>query len=592
MSPSAARLEFDTYYARVEDPSITHVVNADSAMLLSRDGWSCDAALALYPVPPVQHRTFAYRLFVPSVYADGQYTIELPRLDGFGKLPEIELAGSADPEFDVEVDQHALAAQGEQLAGYSAHSIVLRPRDAGRGRVRAVDLDVDALVRQSPAAQALVDPDTTTFSRTLELAFEAPAELAVMPPVRRAVVLIDGSRSITDAGRERLQRFAAAYFEALIEVDAAVEVVIFDREVQRVYHDFVPARWGAQDIAKLEIAGANGSEVGEAMAFARGLLAEPSAATGADWIVVLSDLDLRRDYDVAHEQALAAASAVRVHVVHTLPGSSFSPAAATEPWTLVARSAGGMAWDIDNSGTSPNFADELVSPRRIWKLEMELELADGGHESSTLDRWIAAGSLRKWYDDDFPGAALTRASFVGEVWGQRRAWTSVPDDLHGRRLAGALATHSNTDLSDAVLTALAFHAQVVSPHTSAWILAQFEGTAPAPTSVLGSTSCFGGGHSRSFGCGGAHSCHAGHSVSNIDFAMLAQEAVSRCRPSGTGSYAFETTDVEIVAVASDNRCLAEQTWATDIRPTYSVGRKQVTVHHTDGDVTKVDVVAG
>jgi hypothetical protein len=591
LDPDEADARFDAYYSGSGSGSGEKVVgDSDTAVLMTRDDWRCDVDLAIWPVPPVQQRTVAYRVFIPSVYEQGRYTIELPSLAGYGLTPELELTGlSNDAEVLAAIGNTELSV-GTTLDGAHSHTIVLSPRDPGRGRVRAVDLDVDTLVTNTPAAAARLAPDSGILPRMLEAELEAPAELAKLPGVRRAVLLIDTSRSVSDYQREQLQQFGAAYFEALAAMDTRVEVVLFDREVRRVYHDFVPAAWGAEDLVKLDIQARNGSEVGGAVAYARALLSEPSEVGGADWIIVLSDLYLRSDFDVGAQLEAAEHANTRLHVVRAIYGKiPFAPAAGDDPWTAVARAGGGMAWE---SADGSLFADELVSPKRIWNLDLELELADGSHHSEALESWLAAGQRREWSDYDHAGPALVRAAFVGEVWGQRRAWTASPDPIEGMRTAAAFATNDpSSQLSDAVRTALAFHAGVVSPFSSAWALAQFDGAAPSPTHGLGYGNCGGGSYGSSTRCGGVISCsHPGMSTA-IGFDVLAQEALDRCGLVGDGGFSFETTDLEIVAVAGSNRCVKQQTWATDIEPTESAGRKRVTVAYAGGRVTGVDVAS-
>lgn len=589
LDPDQASARFDDYYFGTGVADGKTAFNSDTAMMLSRDGWGCQADLGIWPIPPLQRRTFAYRVFIPSSYQQGQYVVELPSLDGYGLTPTIEITELRDDEVLATIGADLLKV-GTTLAGAGSHTIVLSPRDVGRGRVRVVDLDVDALVANTPVAAAKLAPDSGPLPRLVEAELEAPAELVDLPPVRRAVVLIDASRSVSDHDREQLQELGAAYFEALAEHDAKVEVLLFDREVRRVYHDFVPARWGAEDLPKLDIEARNGSEVGEAVTHARALLAEPSAVEGADWILVLSDLYLRSDFDVAAEREAATKSAARMHVLREGAGEhEFGPAAGDDPWTAVARAAGGMAWDTDGGA---GWADELVRPKAIWNLALELELADGEHRSEALDRWMFAGERREWIDYAHAGSGLTRVAFVGEVWGQRRAWTGGPDERAGKRAAAALATHDPSELlSEAMRTALAFHAAVISPFSSAWVLAEFDGAARVPIHGFGIGGCFGGSYGSSTRCGGVIGARRGALTAPLGFDVLAQQALDRCEPKVDGRWSFETTDLEIVAVTSSNRCLTEQTWATDIAATESHGRKRVTIGYQSGRVIDVEIAS-
>jgi hypothetical protein len=589
LDPDDANARFDAYYLADGVAPDQMAGDSNTALLVTRDDWACDVDVSIWPIPPVAQRTFAYRVFIPSVYDEGRYTIELPSFANYGLTPELKLAGLTDAELLATVDNLELDSEGTTLDGARSHTLVLSPSDPGRGQVRAVDLDVHALVHNTPTAAAKLAADAGELPRMLEAELAAPATLAQLPPVRRAVVLLDASHSVSDYDREQLQNFGAAYFEALAKTDARVEVLLFDREVRRVYHDFVPAAWGADDLGKLEIEIRNGSEVGEAVDYARALLAEPSEVSGADWIIVLSDLYLRSDFDVTAEREAADDSAVRLHVVRELgSGDDFGPAVADDPWTAVARAAGGMAWETDGGFA---WADELVSPKYIWNLRLELELENGSHRSEPLDHWLEAGRRREWSDYAHAGPAMVHAAFVGEVWGQRRAWTASPDPIEGQRTAAALATHDPaSQLSDAVRTALAFHAGVVSPFSSAWALAQFEGAAPAPAFGYGIGGCGGGSFGSSTRCGGARSSHCGGLWSPVGFDVLAQQALDHCGTRDAGQLEFETTDLEIVAVTSAHRCMTEQTWATDIASTDSYGRKRVTVAYAGGHVTNFEVV--
>jgi hypothetical protein len=588
IDPEIGSQRFEAHYAGPDDLTIKPALDSDTAVLMSRDTWGCDAELSIYPIPPLARRTVRYRVFVPGRYDHGRTTIDLPSFDDYGLIPTLELAPFSDRSVVVTVDGSELDG-GAQLSGARSHAIELEPRDTGLGRVRAVDLDVEALIAASPAAQAKLSPDAGAHPRVLEIDFEAPAELAKLPPVRRAVIVLDASRSLSASEREQLQRFGAAYFEAL-PADARVEVVLFDRKVRRVYHEFVPAAWGAVDLPKLDIADGNGSELGKAVAYARELLAEPSAVEGADWILVLSDLALRSDFDVAAEQAAAAAGRARMHVVRRVGNEQFFPADDGDPWTALARTTGGMAWVAGRDGSS--FADELVSPRRIWELELELEFADGQHRNDYLGRWHEAGRLIEWFDYEHQGAALSQAALVGRVWGQRRAWTATPSELGGRRSAAALATDDPYRvLSEAARTALAYYAGVISPFTSAWALAGFDGAAPGPLSVSGVGSLYGSSHGYTTRCGGAAARVAKSPPTPMSFAELAQQALDHCKITGDGHYAFETTDNEIVAVTGSKRCITEQTWATDISPALARGRKRVSVEYVGGNVIAAPAVA-
>jgi hypothetical protein len=571
------------------------VMDADTAVHMSRSEWGCEATLEVYPIPPMRSRTVSYRVFVPSVYDQGVHTIELPALSTYGRATSIEIdPASSDPEYELRVDGQPLPTTGSSLDTDREHLLEFTARDGGRGHVSAVDLDLSALVAAAPAALAAlpVELPVAELPHVLLSNFEAPIELAQLPPVRRVVVVVDASRSVDDQARRQLVTLAGAYLEQLAPVGTSApvqaEVLLFDRQVRRVYHDFVPASWVGQDLPKLEIADGNGSELELAIESARGLLERPTSADGADWIIVLSDLYLRHDFAVEASRLAAADATARIHVVrvneHYAP--SFGPGLGSDPWTAVARTAGGMLWDISARNLDEvAAATELISPARIWSLRLELQLEGGHHRDVELDPWLEAGTTREFADYEHRGPGLERAAFVGEVWGQRRAWTASPTDEAGRRAAASLAVDvEQGELNDAERTALAFHAQVVSPFTSAWTVAGFDGPAmPQPMGLgLGTISL--GGRGYSSGCGGRGGHHIGWAPRNVSVESLVQAALSRCAVT-TGSLEFETTDLEIVAVASPNRCVEQQTWEQDLSPTQISGRKRFTATYVDGVLT-------
>lgn len=598
LSASEASGRWRTWMDGPRDGSKTFM-DANTAVHMSRAEWDCEATLEIYPIPPMRSRTVSYRVFVPSRYDQGRYAIELPVLSAYGRAATLELDAAqfdaqAHPGFTLSVDGQPLRPSGASLDAAQAHLIEFRPRDRGRGHASAADLDLSALVAGSPAALAALGPDqdVAQLPRVLMTDFEAPSELAQLPPVRRVVVVLDASRSVDARAREQLVTLAGAYLEQLSQDDASssarAEVLLFDRKIRRVYHDFVPARWAGEDLPKLDVADANGSELGAAIELARGLLEHPSEAEGADWIIVLSDLYLRHDFAIEASQRAATDAAARMHVVRVNDNDEprFGPGLASDPWTVLARGAGGMLWDISATSLDEvQAANELISPTRIWSLALELELVGGEHRELTLDTWLEAGIARHFADYSHDGPALERAAFVGEVWGQRRAWTATPTDEAGRRAAASLATHDGDgQLSDADRTALGLHAQVVSPFSSAWAVAEFDGAAAAPSLGMGTIGLGGTGFSSSCGGGYGHRISAAHQSARLE--SMVQEALDRCAAT-SGRLTFETTDLEIVAVASPNRCVEHQTWALDISPTRSSGRKFVTVDYVDGVLTSL-----
>ncbi|MCA9681440.1 MAG: hypothetical protein KC457_04525, partial [Myxococcales bacterium] len=516
-------------------PSDQLAVNGDTAVRLTRDSWGCSGSLDIYPIPPLQTRTVRYRIaYVPS-YAEGSYAVELPAFDDFDLPASLSLRAAADPSLAITIDD-AVPGPAQVLDGEKSHTLSMRIADAGRGLLRAADLDLAALGGVSD--QRLVD-----------VRFDAPAQLATLPPIRRVALVIDNSRS-TDDDREFLLGLAGVYAETLGKQypGAEVEVFLFDREVQRFYFDFVSPTWAAEDLQKYERESRNGSELGAALDAARAALAEAAShdapvsegegIAAADWIVLFSDLDLRSDFELAAQKAAAAKAGVRMHVVFDDAkdiNRDFVPAALDNPWTAMAMASGGMGWRINPAGISDEeVAAELIQPQRLWNPALIRERADGSVARERLDAYAMAGEVQNWSllastaaapaseatdiedaeagnDDDDDGDAAyvdpheptktVRVSFTGEVWGQPRSWTTTGSDAHGRARAAALALEEGSGLEEADRAALARYAQVVSPFTAAFAIASFEGT-PASPALGGIGTLHGGCRGYSSRCGG------------------------------------------------------------------------------------------
>ena len=288
------------------------LLDPDTALLVTRDHYDCQADLRLFPLPSFSSRTVHYRVFVPATYDEGAYHIELPTFADHGLPARLSLA-SHDRAYNLDIDGVA-AAPAQPLDGAISHELVLRAQDPGLARALSADFDLDAMLAATPAAQRYLETKTDDererasdqpLEHLVRATFEAPAELAQLPPVRRVVVVLDRSRSLEQYQREALLDTARAYLrtlEAQTEAEPGrarpkVEILTFAREVEPVYHDLVPLRWASEDLARLPLDDANGSNLDAALAHARKLLDRPSPEPGADWVLVFSDLRVREAFD-------------------------------------------------------------------------------------------------------------------------------------------------------------------------------------------------------------------------------------------------------------------------------------------------------
>jgi hypothetical protein len=336
-------------------------MEGDTMALLARpDG--CDAELELFPVPPLRERSVRYRIQLPSSYGAGRYGVQLPAF-------ELDLEGAllsvADPPagFEMQVDGVPVAGAVE-LSGRAPHSLTLIPLDDRHARVSLAAIDLHEL-GASEEAQSL-------FAAELDL----PTRLVDLPPVRRVVVAIDASHSLDSTSRLHLQALAVAYLDALTlaRPDAGVEVLEFDRHVRRVHGEFVDPELASAQLETAMIESHNGSEPGLALAHARELLAaaRQPGESGVDWVLLLSDLDLRDEYSLVAELEAAEASDVRMHVVRPdYRDRALTPMPADDPWMAIAQAAGGAhfgysrhEWSLEQDGA------ELLEPNRVWDLRL------------------------------------------------------------------------------------------------------------------------------------------------------------------------------------------------------------------------------
>ncbi|NVB41024.1 hypothetical protein G6O69_24500 [Pseudenhygromyxa sp. WMMC2535] len=568
--------------------------NGDTAVLLSRDS-SCEATLELYPIPPLQTRTLSYRLSFEPDYDDGSYSVALPRFQDIGEAAELKVHQGVEPGLSVAVNDLSLGARAQlELDGRDPTSLTMVASDPLRGLARAADLDLASL-------------GAASSSRRLVAAnLDLPRTLATLPPVRRVTVIVDASRSLEGYERKALTTAAAAYLERLgaEQPEAKAEILLVDREVRPFYYGYVPASWAADALLDLEFEAQNGSELGAALDAARALMAAdrvqgPTQAKGGlapvDWVLLLSDFELRADFELEDQRRAADASAVHMHVARVTDDDGalgFSPDTLSETWTAMAHESGGMGWRLDPSDADPELVgSEWLAPRRVWGLEFVREDADAHRERIPLAEAALAGTRTHWGEvlDEAPQS--TRALFSGAVWGQTRSWVTAPDLDYGLGVAATAAMElDDYALSTEEREALAIHAQVVSRFTSAFALAAFAGPPAPPSGPKTVTSRTGrggsGGCSMGFGarCGGVRM-----RLPTLEEGLAA--AIAACPDAPAGELHFEVHAPEILAVDSLDRCLEEALWAVDLRDYDPVQDGLVVLRHGGGAAAARDGAA-
>ncbi len=540
-------------WASMDPQGPAQAIEGDTLALLTRPSWQgCAANLEIYPIPPLGERTVRYRVLVPSEYRAGEYVVELPK-QGIDRLGAQIHVNQPPADLELAIDGQRGVDRPTVLDGEQPHQLALRTKAASRAELELASIELPAS-GSGPRSVALAQLDL-------------PVQLAELPAVRRVVVVVDASHSFDESERDAAQGLVAAYL-AKLDPALPVEILTFDREVQRVYGGFVPASWGAEDLAKLELETRNGSEAGQALARARELLIaerRPGEREGADWIVLLGDLELRRDFDLDAERLAAAASDVHLHVVEAGDerDTSLRPAALDSEWMAIAQ-AGGGAHFVQGRSLNPSDGAELVAPSRVWDLELVYSRADED-TGVLLASDLAAGESVRWLEV-LEGAPVDRVRFEGFTWAGDPRWQATADAATSERWSRRLATDSDLPiaLSGDDRAALARSGEVASAWTALLAEASFDGAAPGPTPSF-STRGIGGSWGSSTRCGGVTMGSRSARAPTISLESLLAEGISSCKPSASGELELELLGDEIVAVHASDRCIERAIWAIDVR---------------------------
>jgi hypothetical protein len=249
-------------------------------------------------------------------------------------------------------------------------------------RVERIRLDSTELAVRSSAAFSLGESDATlaavlAFARPQPVVWTQTQQLGrgytaqavtIATPVarstsaRRALLVIDGSRSMELVGRHNNVNLVHAIGDAL-PAGSQVEAVIFDRKAARVLGAWQPVT--SQTLATIETAvtehaATNGSDTVAALAYAKSLVGD---WRGQTQIVLLTDGVLGELADDALANALASpASDVDLHAIVLAPGHMTAPE--TAPLRAAVDRYGGSLVEVATSEVDAGLAsiDEWLRP--------------------------------------------------------------------------------------------------------------------------------------------------------------------------------------------------------------------------------------
>ena len=510
-------------------------------------------ALQVFPCPPGQEKRVEYTLELPTTYREGKHQLLLQPMGTESRLAQLTVT-TAERGDRVFVD-------GQEV----------KPG----ARVK--------FVRDQPLALALVPSQRTFVEGTLAVRatpgkryvrrvdlYAAP-KLSEVPKQADLVVLLDGSRSVSEPMRLGSTAAAQAYLSHF--TDAEAQVLVFDRKVHAPLGGFTSAEQARLDLGALQIREQNGSDIEAALLEADRLLAARPAGRPKR-IVLFTDTLTHSKMTAERLRAALPSSGALLHI-GVFSGQGASLVRFDEhAWQSVARASGGLVWHAAVDSEADAYEDlrtayeEWVRPLRIDRLSVdthtpiELELPEALAEGEAVSELA------------LDQAGIASVTLSGELWAEPVQRT-VAVSTAATQLWSALVFGSPLldDLTEDEMMPLALYGGAVSPVTS--YLAIEPGVRPS-TEGLEYTSGFGAG----FGGLAGKVRMGGTKVARPPFdhqAWLAgklTEAWRTCGGRGSASVGFETTLAEVVFVDEArglsyrdlvaDRCLEQAVWDLDL----------------------------
>jgi len=508
-------------------------------------------ALQVFPCPPGQEKRVAYTLQLPTVYREGKHQLMLDPMGTESLLAQLSVrpAGRGDRVF---VDGREVKP-GARVKFERDHTLAFALVPSQRSVVEGT-----LAVRATPGNR---------YMRRVDL-YAAP-KLSEVPKQADLVVLLDGSRSVSEGMRLGAAAAAQAYLSHF--TDAEAQVLVFDRKVHAPLGGFASAEQARLDLAALQIQTQNGSDVEAALLEADRLLAGRSAGRPRR-IVLFTDALTHSKMTPERLRAALPSSGALLHI-GVFSGFGASLVRFDEhPWQPVARASGGLVWqaavDPDASEALRSAFEEWARPLRIDRLSVDTHTPVELKLPEALAEGEAVSELA--LDQD----GISSVTLTGELWAepvQRTVAVSTP----ATQLWSALVFGSPLldELTEEEMMPLALYGGAVSPDTS--YLAIEPGVRPS-TEGLEHVSGVGMG----FGGSAPKVRMGGTKIGRLPFDHQAwlkgklAEAWRACGGRGSASVGFETTLAEVVLVDEArglayrdlvaDRCLEQAVWDLDL----------------------------
>jgi hypothetical protein len=354
--------------------------------VVSRDVLGPDPAI-LYQLGPHTNGRPHFRFIAQPIESEQEITVHtrwLAVADIAGGALRLPLVGRGDGAPACRVLAHVQPGPGASVARMRVDQQELGLRSTASFELGAADATLTAQL-----AFKRSEPLVWLQTQALGDGYTARAATVVMPPARsadarRALILIDGSRSMELVGRHNVTQLVRTLGSALPQ-KAEVEAVIFDRAQTRVLGAWKPATTetlGAIETAISKHVATNGSDTTGAFAFARQLI---DGMRGQTMVIVVTDGVLGDVTGDALTKTLGSSPAdLDLHVIALSPGRMRAPDAAA--LRTAVEYFGGSYLDVPTRDI-----DTALSSLDGWLRPAWQEIALSGMSNAALPDQLRAG---------------------------------------------------------------------------------------------------------------------------------------------------------------------------------------------------------
>ncbi len=349
------------------------VLGADPGVLVALPpGSTAEYAVRLQPIEPDHDVVITLRYTALAEIRDSALRLVLPGRTGAGKLTACRgsIRAAAGPGASIQ----RIRVDGKQTTGAAA-SFTLDTAPA------VIETEL-AFAGNEPVVWTQTEPLGDGWSATL-VTVVAPPVRTITPAPRRALFVIDGSRSMELVGRHNVSKVIRAVAQAL-PAGTEVEAIIYDRASRRVFGAWQPPSaqsFAAIDAAVTGHAAVNGSDVLGAFKLAHDAITDGSRSTTI--VIAISD-GVTGDVDAATlTRALdSQTSAVDVLAIVLDPARTKRPGAAALRSQVNLYGGAFVEVNVDELDGALEVVDGWLRPS--W---LELELGDAAISAS-----LTAGS--------------------------------------------------------------------------------------------------------------------------------------------------------------------------------------------------------